>query len=607
MRTEIKYPWRKSTLKRVITIAAIALSLVTLAIWPLIRRAQADQTASFDWRADWAVPEGFALQIDTEGYEFPTAIAFVPEPGPNPKDPLYYVTELRGQVKVITNDRTIYTFAEDFFRLQPEKELPEVGGETGLAGICLAPEQGFVFVTFAYQDSEGILRNNIVRFESKPHTFSLEPAGQTALTDLFVNYESAISHQIGSCQVANDFLYVSVGDGRQTEESQNVDSLLGKVLRLSLDGQPVPGNPFYEAGDDQKAADFVWSYGLRNPFGLKAIGDRLFVADNGSDLDRFLEARAGENYLWDGTDWSIGARADLTLSPDIGPAQLEFNTDRATPALPAEFDQNFFLAASKPEVTGILRLAYNLDENSVIGVPQYFLRYQGTEMQIVVGVALGPDGVYVVPTLPNMEGKSFVLKIVYEPDHQHPFLITDGKDPRALMWEKGCFGCHQLGDEGGTAGPALNQPQLAERLNAKLNSQEYLQSLLEIDHLDREPFLSFRDARSEVIELQGQERLRTWMIYHIMEPRFDNPNSLMPNTGLSRAEASLITDYLLQGRERSFLERGKDAVIRFLPAVILPRHLFLALGIGVLLGSLFAAALIAVIRREHQKRTVPGK
>jgi hypothetical protein len=205
-----------------------------------------------------------------------------------------------------------------------------------------------------------------------------------------------------------------------------------------------------------------------------------------------------------------------------------------------------------------------------------------------------------VPTLPNAEGRSFVLKIAYEPNHQHPYLIADGKDPQALMGEKGCLGCHQLGDEGGTAGPTLNQPQLVERIDARLNSQEYVQTLNEVDSLDREPFVSFRDARDEVMELEGQQKIRTWMIYHIMEPRFDNPNSLMPNTGLSRAEAALITDYLLQ--ERPFLERTKDKVIQYLPATILPRHLFFALGIGLVLGAVFSAALLTVISRRRGKR-----
>ena len=46
----------------------------------------------FDWRSDWAVPSGISTTIDTEGYDFPTAIAFVPNPGAGPKDVLYFVT-----------------------------------------------------------------------------------------------------------------------------------------------------------------------------------------------------------------------------------------------------------------------------------------------------------------------------------------------------------------------------------------------------------------------------------------------------------------------------------------------------------------------------------
>ena len=73
----------------------------------------------FDWRADWKVEEGFSIDIDTQGYELPTAIAFVPSPGHGPQDPLYFVTELLGTLKLVTNNRTVYTFAEGFLRSDP--------------------------------------------------------------------------------------------------------------------------------------------------------------------------------------------------------------------------------------------------------------------------------------------------------------------------------------------------------------------------------------------------------------------------------------------------------------------------------------------------------
>jgi glucose/arabinose dehydrogenase len=554
--------------------------------WPAIDPAEAAQKAPLDWRSDWAVAEGFALEIDTEGYSLPTAIAFVPQPGTQPKDPLYFVTELRGRVKVITNDRSVNIFAEDFFRQQIEKELPEVEGETGLAGICLAPEKGYVFVTFAYTDEEGVLRNNVMRFDAQPGTFSLEPSGQLAFTGVFAAYESAISHQIGSCQVAGDFLYVSVGDGRQVEQSQAVDSLLGKVLRMTFDGKPAPGNPFFRANDDQKAADYVWAYGFRNPFGLKAVGDRIFVADNGSDIDRFVEIQPGEYYFWDGTDWSIGARADVVIAPDIAPVQVDY-APGGFAQLPDPYSQSFFIAASRPDVAGVFRIGYSLEDRQATGVPEFFLRYRGENEQVVSGVAVGPDGLYFVPILPDEGGRSAVFKAAYDPDREHPYLMTNIDDPVALMWDKGCFGCHRLGDEGGTAGPALDQQPLVERLEQRLDSEEYIRSLEEVDRLERDPFRKYKEARADVLQAEGKEKLRLWMIYHIMEPRFDNPNSQMPNLGLSRTEAMLITDYLLQ--EKSFMEKVLGVYLRYLPAVPMPRHLFFAFGLGWVAGALFLA------------------
>ena len=109
-----------------------------------------------DWREDYAIADGFRIQRDSTGYHLPTAVAFVPEPGPGPKDPLYFVTELRGTLKVVTNDRTVMTFAEGFQHLVPEKELPDHLGEIGMAGICLEPEHGYIFVSYAYADQDGI-------------------------------------------------------------------------------------------------------------------------------------------------------------------------------------------------------------------------------------------------------------------------------------------------------------------------------------------------------------------------------------------------------------------------------------------------------------------
>src|SRR5687768_12802598 len=87
-------------------------------VWILMPKGNVASTR-VDWRSEWAAAPGFAVSIDTKDYEYPTSIAFVPDPGEGPKDALYFVTELKGRVKVVTNDRSVYTFAENFYEIQP--------------------------------------------------------------------------------------------------------------------------------------------------------------------------------------------------------------------------------------------------------------------------------------------------------------------------------------------------------------------------------------------------------------------------------------------------------------------------------------------------------
>lgn len=403
-------------------LACSAAMILTLSACSSDRPEESDDP--FEWRSDWALERNFSISIDTDGYQFPTSIAFIPDPGELPEDPLYFVTELRGKVRVVTNDRTVYTFAEGFFELAPKAELPSRAGQIGMAGICLEPKRGYVFVTFAYEDAEGVLRNNIVRFQSKPVVFGIKPSSQVAFTDVFASYESNVSHQIGPCQVDGDLLYVSVGDARRPVASQRLDSLLGKVVRMNLDGTPVKDNPFYQDNDVKNARNYVWAYGLRNPFGLKIVEGRVFVADNGLRIDRFLQAQHGENYLWDGTDLSIGVGADLVISPGEGVAQLDYYYGGSL-NFPQELADSFFLAipgsmesvvpAGGETRPSILRFKYELRENALQTVPETFLRYRGNTGQIISGVQLGPDGLYFVSLLPNQGGVTAIYKVIYEP------------------------------------------------------------------------------------------------------------------------------------------------------------------------------------------------
>ena len=576
--------------------------LIILSCILAVERVKSQSKSTSDWRSDWAVEQGFSLNVDTEGYHFPTAIAFVPNPGQGDKDPLYFVTELRGKVKVVTNDRTVYTFAENFFplALTPEDELSSPVLQVGIAGICLEPKHGYVFITFAYHTLNKSMRNNVIRFQAKPETFSIKAESHVSYTNIFLPYEAGVHHQIGPCQINDELLYVSVGDAYQPVQSQNVHSMLGKIIRMTLDGKVVSDNPFYQNDDQNKAINYIWAYGFRNPFSLKIVKDRVFAADNGNNIDRFLEIREGKNYHWNGNDWSIATDAAFVFVPSVGPVQLDYYPDGST-FFPEEYRQTFFLAVSateKDKMPGIMTLKYGLTENKMLSIPKYILKYLGNgDEQSVVGLAFGPDGLYFSPLLPSKEGRNPILKLSYDPTSTSSFALISDEDPLRLMSKYGCLGCHTLNTQygqGGAVGPPLDRTPLINSIKERINSKAYLESIKEIDSFDREPFRSFISARKEVVEADGMEKVRVWMKYHILQPKFDNPHSRMPSVGLSEKESQIITDYLLGTSDK--IVKLKLAIVQYLPFPIRPKHLFLFFIMG------FGVALLIAILPRFAKR-----
>ena len=76
---------------------------------------------------------------------------------------------------------------------------------------------------------------------------------------------------------------------------------------MNLDGTAPTDNPFYNAGDGIGAADYVFSYGHRNPFGgdWRALDNFHYEVENGPNTDRFARVVSGRNYLWGGSDASM--------------------------------------------------------------------------------------------------------------------------------------------------------------------------------------------------------------------------------------------------------------------------------------------------------------
>jgi len=93
------------------------------------------------------------------------------------------------------------------------------------------------------------------------------------------------------------YLFLSSGERMQGDPAQQLDTNLGKVLRLNLDGSPADGNPFAERGGVSRE---IWSYGHRNLLGLKFdLDGQLWDLEHGPrGGDEINRIEPGQNYGW---------------------------------------------------------------------------------------------------------------------------------------------------------------------------------------------------------------------------------------------------------------------------------------------------------------------
>jgi glucose/arabinose dehydrogenase len=196
-----------------------------------------------------------------------------------------------GLLVASRDDGTIVRVDEKTGKKTELGEVPGVSaaGEGGLLGIALSPDYASDHMVYAYFTSAS--DNRIVRMiydEQKP---SGEQLG--APDTVFRGIPKGFIHNGGRIQFGPDkMLYVGTGESGDTGLSQDKDSVGGKILRLTPEGEPAPGNPFPDSP--------VYSYGHRNVQGLAWDGkQRLFAAEFGQDTwDELNAIKPGGNYGW---------------------------------------------------------------------------------------------------------------------------------------------------------------------------------------------------------------------------------------------------------------------------------------------------------------------
>ena len=182
------------------------------------------------------------------------------------------------------------------------------GSEQGLLSIAFHPNfenNGYLFIFYTAVNGDNTLARLTV------DTPSTDKIDLKTLEVLFAVEDPASNHNGGMLVFGKDgYLYIGMGDGGRGGDpwnnAQNLETLLGKMLRINVDkptGYSIPkDNPFVSKIN---ARPEIWAYGLRNPWRHSfdsATGD-LWIADVGQNKWeeihwRSANSKGGENYGW---------------------------------------------------------------------------------------------------------------------------------------------------------------------------------------------------------------------------------------------------------------------------------------------------------------------
>jgi glucose/arabinose dehydrogenase len=355
----------------------------------------------------WDTREGYVVETFAEDLQLPVNIAMVPNPGPHGGDPFMYVTELYGNVKVITRDGTVRDYATGLLNFNPTGNFPG-SGEIGVTGVMVEPATGDLFVSLVYQD-EGSSEEpkpyypKVVRLLSDER--GLEAIGESTILELKGAVQGA-SHQISNLSISPmGNLFVHNGDGTsEWAEAPNLDSYQGKILRMTLGGDPLPTNPYYTDDGEDTARDYVYAKGFRNPFGgaWRLSDGTHWEVENGPTIDRLAKVVMGDDYGWP-ADLEMTYRASYNWEPAHGPVNVEFVEPQrfGGSGFPAVSMGHAFVTESGPTYAtgpnpwGKRIVEFDLaPDGELLAGPITLVEYTGIGKATAAGLAAGPDGLY---------------------------------------------------------------------------------------------------------------------------------------------------------------------------------------------------------------------
>lgn len=220
------------------------------------------------------------------GLDQPWDLAFLP-------DGTLLYTERPGRLSAVRPGQAPRVLA------RPGDVSPQ--SQSGLLGVAVDPAFAQNRYLYTYQSSNrgGAMDNRVRKWR-----LAADLASATEVGDILtgIPWGAGGGHSGGRIRFGPDgYLYITTGDTRAATVPQDLRGLGGKLLRITTEGAPAPGNP--ELGPDARRE--IFAYGFRNPQGLafRPGSGALYLCEHGPNQDdEVTRVTAGGNGGWDPDD-----------------------------------------------------------------------------------------------------------------------------------------------------------------------------------------------------------------------------------------------------------------------------------------------------------------
>ncbi len=250
-----------------------------------------------------SVPAAIELEVSEFARDFANPVKIT-----HAGDERLFVVEQAGVIHILQPDGS--RIDEPFLDIS---DLVASGGERGLLGLAFEPDNPTIFyVNYTRRSQNNDEHGDTVIARYRVPAETPNQADPASAQIVLVVEQPFSNHNGGDLAFGPDgYLYIPLGDGGSRGDpngyAQNLDHLLGKMLRIDVIGQSTyaipPDNPYANDGDDQTRGE-IWSSGWRNPwrFSFDRVTGDMFVGDVGQgaweEIDFEPANQSGRNYGW---------------------------------------------------------------------------------------------------------------------------------------------------------------------------------------------------------------------------------------------------------------------------------------------------------------------